>query len=89
MAARDVRRRHPKKRRHAHLVPDVDRGHEGPVAAFMDHMYRNERATGEHANNDNPPQLLAGELRHGRVWAHRVPEKGAKGKAEWSPKKSD
>ena len=37
-AARAVRQRHPKKRKHLVMVPDVDGEHEGLVKISMDYM---------------------------------------------------
>ena len=87
VADRAVRYRHPRKRKHKHLVPDVDGSHEGPVKVSMDYMYLSERTKDEKDNNNNPPQLVVVDHRFGRVWAHRVPNKGVWGKAEWVPKR--
>lgn len=42
---------------------------------------------GEQDTQNNPPNLVVIEHRHGRVWAHRVPNKGVMGKAEWVPRR--
>ena len=85
MAARAVRQRHPKVRKHKHLVPDVDGSHEGPTKISLDYMYLNDRRKGEQDVHNNPPQLVMVDHRFGRIWAHRVPNKGIWGKAEWVP----
>ena len=58
VAARAVRYRHPRKRKHKHLVKDVDGSHEGPTKVSMDYMYLNERVKGEDDHNNNPPNLI-------------------------------
>lgn len=75
-AARATRRKHPKKRKHLVLVPDVDGQHMGLAKVSMDYMYLNERASGEGDSPGNPPHLVVVDHRHGRIWAHRVPNKG-------------
>ena len=87
VAARAVRYRHPRKRRHKHLVPEVDGSHNGPVKVSMEYMYLNERAKDEKDGNSNPPNPVVVDHRFGRIWAHRVPNKGIWGKAEWVPKR--
>ena len=87
VAARALRYRHPRTRKHKHLVPDVDGSHEGPVKVSMDYMYLSERAKDEKDSNHNPPNLVVADHRFGRVWAHRVPNKGIWGNAEWVPKR--
>ena len=87
VAARAVRDRHPRRRRHHHLVPDIDGSHTGPNKISMDYMYLSERKNGDGENKNNPPHLVVVDHRHGRVWAHRVPNKGIMGKAEWVPRR--
>ena len=70
VAARAVRYKHPRKRKHKHLVKDVDGSHEGPTKVSMDYMYLNERAKGEDDVNNNPPDLIVVDHRFGRAWAH-------------------
>ena len=69
------------------MVPDVDGEHEGPVKISMDYMYLNERPKGDQDTPGNPPHLVVVDHRHGRVRAHRVPNKGVLGKAEWVPRR--
>ena len=52
----------------------------------MDYMYLSERSKGEEDGNHNWPNLVVVDHRFGRVWAHRVSNKGVWGKAEWVPK---
>ena len=83
VAARAVRYRHPKTRRHKYLVKDVDGSREGPVKVSLDYMYLNERVKGDKDGNNNQPNLVMVEHRFGRIWAYRVPNKGVWGKVEW------
>ena len=43
VAARAVRRKHPSKGRGAAIVPDVDKGIDGPIKVSMDYMYLHKR----------------------------------------------
>ena len=43
VAARAVRQKHPRKRKHMHLVKDVDGSQGGPVKISMDYMYLDEK----------------------------------------------
>jgi hypothetical protein len=85
VAARAIRRRHPKKRRHNVIVPDIDGSVDGPTKVSMDYMYLSERNKDDQ-DIGNPPHLVIVDHRHGRVWAHRVPQKGIMGKVEWVPR---
>ena len=42
-AARAVRMKHPKKRKHLVMIPDADGDHMGPANVSMDYMYLSER----------------------------------------------
>ena len=86
-AARPIRRRHPKKRKHNVLVPDIDGSKEGPTKISMDYMYLSERNKGDTETANNPPHLVVIDHRHGRIWAHRIPHKGVFGKAKWVPRR--
>ena len=77
VAARAVRGQHPSKGRRAIVVPDTDTG-AGPTKVSMDYMYMYDRI-GKHRDiQHNPPYLIVIEHRHGRCWAHQVPNKGVK-----------
>ena len=87
VAARAIRRRHPRKRQHSIKVKDVDGSDEGPTKVSMDYMYLSERSQGDQESANNLPHLVVLDHRHGRLWAHRVPQKGVLGKAEWVPRR--
>ena len=86
-AARAVRQRHPKRRKHLVIVPDIHNKHVGPMGISMDYMYLNEKTKGEQENTNNPPHLIVVDHKHGRLWAHRMPNNGVWGKAEWVPRR--
>lgn len=77
VAARPIRRQHPKMRKHNVIVPDIDGSKDGPTKMSMDYMYLGERNKGDQDTFDNPPHLVVIDHRHGRIWAHRVPPNGA------------
>lgn len=87
IAARAVRYRHPRTRKHKFLVLDLDGSHEGPLKVSMDYMYLSERNKDEKDSGSNPSNLVIVDHRYGRIWAHRVLNKGVWGKAEWVPKR--
>ena len=87
VAARAVRRKHPKKGRTHWMVQDRDGSSEGPVQLSMDYMYFHERLNDSGQTTENPPHLVVVEHHHGRIWAYRVPTKGVMGEAEWLPKR--
>ena len=82
-AARAVRTQHKSKGRNAILVPDIEKGTEGPTTISMDYMFLHDRG----AEQANPPHLVVVEHKHGRAWAYRVPNKGIMGGAYWLPKR--
>lgn len=86
-AARVVRHKHPSKGRQAAIVPDTDAKVQGPTKISLDYMYLHERADTHLEHKYNPPHLVMVEHKRGRVWAHRVLNKGASGEAAWLPKK--
>ena len=86
-AARDVRRDHQRKRPKAHIVRDVDVDQSGPVKISMDYFYLHDRKGQRNEEPWNPPHMIVTEHRHGRVWAHRVPNKGVHKEASWLPKR--
>ena len=53
----------------------------------LDYVYLSERAKDEKDGNNNQPNLIVVEHRFGRVRAHRAPNKGVWGKAEWVPRR--
>ena len=65
--ARAARQRHPKKRKHMVMIPDVDGESVGRATVTMDYMYLNERAKGEQYMPNNPPHLVVVDHRQGRV----------------------
>ena len=86
-AARAIRHKHPARGRKAIIVLDVERDIEGPVKVSIDYMYLHERV-GEFKNEEvNPPQLVMVDHKSGRVWAHRVPNKGVLEEAAWLPRR--
>ena len=85
-AARNVRRNHPTHGRQGKLVPDTD-GEDGPVKVSLDYMYLHERIGKFREVQHNPPYLVVIEHRHGRCWAHQVPNKGVNDGAHWVPKR--
>ena len=87
VVARAIRRKHPKRRKHNIVVPDVDGSVDGPTKISMDYMYLNERGKESQDEISNPPHLVVIEHRHGRVWAHRLPQNGVLGKVEWVPRR--
>ena len=82
-----MRRKHPKKRKHNIIVPDIDGSEAGPTKVSMDYIYFSERKNDSEHTPTNPPHLIVIDHRHGRVWAHRVPQKGSLGQAEWVPRR--
>ena len=87
VAARLVRRNHPRKGRAAHIVPDIDGNAKGPIKTTIDYMYVHDRKSQSGETSWNPPYLIAVEHKHGRCWAYRVSNKGAYGAAHWLPKR--
>ena len=83
VVARAIRRQHPRRRRHHVIVPDVDGGMDGPTQISMDYMYLGEKNSGDQDIITNASHLVVVDHRHGRIWIHRVPQKGVLGKAEW------
>ena len=77
----------PKRRKHNIIVADIDGSKDGPTKISMDYMYLSERNGNNQDITNNPPHLVVFDHRHGRVWAHRVPQKGVLGKAEWVPRR--
>ena len=53
----------------------------------MDYMYLHERLGKYREAQRNPPYLVVVEHKHGRCWAHRVPNKGVNDEAYWVPKR--
>ena len=86
-AARAVRRKHPKRRKHNIIVPDIDGSDGGPTDVSMDYMYLSEMNTQDNGTPTDPPHLVFIDHRHGGVWAHRVRPKGSLGQAEWVPRR--
>ena len=86
-AARDVRRHHQRAKTNARLVRDVDADQTGPVKLSMDYMYLHDRRGQYKEERWNPPHMVVTEHRHGRVWAHRVPNKGIHRDASWLPRR--
>ena len=87
VAARAVRADHPSKGRNVHVVPDIDGKLVGPTKVSLDYMYLHERHEKGHDSANNPPHLIMVEHKGGRVWAYRVPSKGASTDAAWLPKR--
>ena len=50
-------------------------------------MYLHERLGKYKDVQHNPPYLVVVEHRHGRCWAHQVPNKGVNEEAYWVPKR--
>ena len=68
-------------------VPDVEAGIDGPIKVSIDYMYLHERV-GKFKNTEfNPTQLVMIDHKFGRVWVHRVPNKGVLEEAAWLPKR--
>ena len=63
-------------------MPDTESG-EGPVKVSMDYMYLHERIGKYIDIQHNPPYLIVVEHKHGRCWAHQVPNKGVNDGAHW------
>ena len=53
----------------------------------MDYMYLHGRVGKYREVQHNPPYLVVIEHRHGRCWAHQVPNKGVNEGAYWVPKR--
>ena len=84
--ARNVRRNHPARGRKVRLAFDTEKG-DGLTKVSMDYMYMYDRI-GKHRDiQHNPPYFVVIEHRHGRCWAHQVPNKGVNDGAYWVPKK--
>ena len=86
VAARNVRRSHPAKGRKGKIVPDVEKG-DGPTKVSLDYMYLHDRVGRYRDVQHNPPYLVVIEHKHGRCWAHQVPNKGVNDGAHWVPKR--
>lgn len=86
-AARAVRRDHARIKQRIHLVRDVDGSQMGPVKMSMDYMYLYDRKDKHRDEQCNPPHLVVTEHRFGRLWAHRVLNKGVNNEASWLPKR--
>ena len=59
----------------------------GPVKISMDYMYLCDRKDKYKSEQWNPVHLVVIEHRFGRLWAHRVPNKGVSHAASWPPKR--
>ena len=77
---------HATKGRKGHIVPDIETG-EGPIKVSMDYMYLHEWFGKCREAQHNPPYLVVVEHKHGRCWAHQVPNKGVNDEACWVPKR--
>ena len=66
VAARLMRRNHPRKGRAAHIVPDIDGNAKGPIKVSIDYMYLHDRKNQSGETSWNPPYLIAVEHKHGR-----------------------
>ena len=86
LAARNVRRNHPKQGRKGRLVPDTETG-EGPTKVSLDYMYLHDRVGRYKETQHNPPYLVIVEHTYGRCWTYQVPNKGVNGEAHWVPKR--
>ena len=64
------------------IVPDIESGN-GPIKVSIDYMYLHERRGKYKDTSNNPPHMVMIEHRHGRCWAHRVPNKGVMDEAYW------
>ena len=87
--AKAVRANHPTKGRAQVIVPDVERGMEGPTKISMDYTYFHERGDNKRVEQANPPYLVVIEHKHGRIWTYQVHNKGVMGGAHWLPKRFD
>ena len=82
-----MRRNHVKIKQKASLVRDVDGSQTGPVKMSKGYMYLYDRKCKHKDEHWNPPHLVVTEHRFGRLWAHRVPNKGVSKEASWPPRR--
>ena len=86
VAARNARSNRPTHGRKGKIVPDIEMG-DGPTKVFLDYMYLHERVGKYQDVRHNPIYLVVIEHRHGRCWAHQVPNKGINDGAYWVPRR--
>lgn len=80
-----MRHNHRRTGRIAHAVPDTDGEIRGPTKVSFDHMYLHERPDAFQEGAHNLQHLVTVGHKYGRVWAYRVPSKGASAEAAWLP----
>lgn len=66
-------------------MPDIDKEAQGPPTISFNYMYLHERSGASQEGTHNPPHLIMIEHKHGRIWAYKVPSKGASAEASWLP----
>ena len=82
VAARNIRRNHPKQGRPGRIVPDTEIW-EGPTKVSLDHVYLHNRVGKYRDVQHNLRYLVVIEHTSRRCWAHQVRNKGVNGEAHW------
>ena len=87
LASRMVRHKHPTEGRRTVIVRDAENLDGRLANVSIDHVYLHARVGRDKEDNYNPPQFVMVDRKSGRVWSHRVPNKGTMEGASRLPKR--